>query len=414
MMMMIPEAYAGRDDLPEELRGFYAFHGCLTEPWDGPASISFTDGTRDRRDARPQRPAPGPLDTRRRTAGSCSPPRPACSTSRRRTSCARAGCSPGNLFLVDLDRGPDRRGRRDQARDREPPALRRLVRARGSCNLAELPERPPRVPRAEPLRSRQLAFGYTQEDMKVILTPAREERRGADRLDGQRLGARGALGSAPAPLLLLQAALRAGHEPADRLDARGGRDERRDERRLRAEPARRDAGARAAARDRPADPPRQASSSRFARSTRSIFKAHTIDITWPVAEGTAGLDAALDRDLARGRRGPRRRRRTSSSSPTANVGPDRVAIPSLLAVSSVHHHLVREGTRLQAGLVIESGEPRDVHQFATLIGYGAAAVNPYVMLETLARARRAGLAPGGDDGRHGAEAGDQGDQARAC
>ena len=80
-----------------------------------------------------------------------------------------------------------------------------------------------------------------------------------------------------------------------------------------------------------------------------------------------------------------------------NVGADRVAIPALLAVSSVHHHLVREGTRLQAGLVIESGEPRDVHQFATLIGYGAAAVNPYVMLETLAELVEDGLAAGRDD-----------------
>ena len=65
------------------------------------------------------------------------------------------------------------------------------------------------------------------------------------------------------------------------------------------------------------------------------------------------------------------------------LGPARAAIPSLLAVSSVHHHLVREGTRLRAGIVLESGEPREVHHFATLIGYGASAINPYVMLETL-------------------------------
>ena len=66
------------------------------------------------------------------------------------------------------------------------------------------------------------------------------------------------------------------------------------------------------------------------------------------------------------------------------VGPERAAIPSLLAVAAVHHHLVREGTRLQAGLVLESGEPREVHHFATLIGYGASAINPYLMLESLA------------------------------
>src|SRR5207247_1902429 len=66
-----------------------------------------------------------------------------------------------------------------------------------------------------------------------------------------------------------------------------------------------------------------------------------------------------------------------------NLGAERVPIPALLAVASVHHHLVREGTRLQTGLVVESGEPREVHHFATLIGYGAAAINPYVMFETL-------------------------------
>src|SRR6202020_3608518 len=65
------------------------------------------------------------------------------------------------------------------------------------------------------------------------------------------------------------------------------------------------------------------------------------------------------------------------------LGPRRAPIPSLLAVSSVHHHLVREGTRLRAGIVLESGEPREVHHFATLIGYGAVAINPYLMLETL-------------------------------
>ena len=114
----------------------------------------------------------------------------------------------------------------------------------------------------------------------------------------------------------------------------------------------------------------------------SVFKAHTIDITWPVADGAEGLEQALARICAEADRVLKvgvnililsDRRVDSANAP----------IPALLAVSSVHHHLVREGTRLQAGLVVESGEPREVHHFATLIGYGAAAVNPYVMLESL-------------------------------
>ena len=140
------------------------------------------------------------------------------------------------------------------------------------------------------------------------------------------------------------------------------------------------------------DPARRASSSSCARSTPTIFKARTLDI-----------------DLA-GRRGRRRARarRSSASAREADEaladgvnililsdrasGADRAPIPALLAVAAVHHHLVREGTRLQAGLVVESGEPREVHHFAPLIGYGAAAVNPYLMLETLDELVEHGLA----------------------
>src|SRR5256714_6989681 len=113
-----------------------------------------------------------------------------------------------------------------------------------------------------------------------------------------------------------------------------------------------------------------------------VFAAKTIDITWPVAEGPAGMSDAIERIC---------RQASEAISGRVNiiilsdrtVGPRRAPIPSLLAVASVHHHLVREGTRLRAGIILESGEPREVHHFATLIAYGASAINPYVMLETL-------------------------------
>src|SRR5262249_55269089 len=114
----------------------------------------------------------------------------------------------------------------------------------------------------------------------------------------------------------------------------------------------------------------------------SVFKAHTIDVTWPVEEGVDGLDAALGR-IAREASEALGDGVNILILSDRNLGADRVPIPALLAVSSVHHHLVREGPRLQTGLVVESGEPREVHHFATLIGYGAAAINPYVMFETL-------------------------------
>jgi glutamate synthase (NADPH/NADH) large chain/glutamate synthase (ferredoxin) len=114
----------------------------------------------------------------------------------------------------------------------------------------------------------------------------------------------------------------------------------------------------------------------------AIFKARTLDMTWPVAEGAGGLDTALDRLCREADEALAEGINILILSDRA-VGPERVPVPSLLATGAVHHHLVRNGTRLQAGLVVESGEARSVHSIATLIGYGAAAVNPYLMLETL-------------------------------
>ena len=120
------------------------------------------------------------------------------------------------------------------------------------------------------------------------------------------------------------------------------------------------------------------------RHVRSgVFMSWTIDTTWPRREGVDGLERGIERLCAEA---------DAALAAGANIlilsdrkaGPERVPIPSLLATSAVHNHLVRAGTRLQAGIVVESGEPRSVHSIATLVGYGAAAVNPYLMLETLA------------------------------
>src|SRR4051794_16543527 len=169
LMMMVPEAYAGRTDVHDDLRGFYAFHECLTEAWDGPAAISFTDGrvigaTLDRNGLRPGRW----LETRdgwvvlASEAGVLDvPPEDVVRKGRLR---------PGKLFLVDLERGrivPDEEIKRETA-TRKPYAE---WHARETVRLADLPPAAPRPRPAEPLRMRQLAFGYTQEDMNVILAP---------------------------------------------------------------------------------------------------------------------------------------------------------------------------------------------------------------------------------------------------
>jgi glutamate synthase domain-containing protein 2/glutamate synthase domain-containing protein 3 len=116
--------------------------------------------------------------------------------------------------------------------------------------------------------------------------------------------------------------------------------------------------------------------------SHDVFDAATIDITWPVEQGPGGMELRLIDVCGEAARYVDNGANILILS-DRNLGPERVAMPSLLAVAAVHHHLVRRGTRLRTGLVIESGEPRDIHAMATLIGYGAAAINPYLMFESL-------------------------------
>src|SRR5205823_2407804 len=116
--------------------------------------------------------------------------------------------------------------------------------------------------------------------------------------------------------------------------------------------------------------------------SHDVFDAATLDITWPVEQGPSGIEPRLQALCEEAARYVDNGANILILS-DRNLGPERVAMPSLLAVAAVHHHLVRRGTRLRTGLVIESGEPRDIHHMATLIGYGAAAINPYLMVEAL-------------------------------
>src|SRR5207237_2483399 len=116
--------------------------------------------------------------------------------------------------------------------------------------------------------------------------------------------------------------------------------------------------------------------------SHEVFDAATIDITWPIELGPDGMEERLFGVCEEAARYVDHDANILILS-DRNLGPERVAIPSLLAVAAVHQHLVRRGTRTRTGLVIESGEPRDIHHMATLIGYGAAAINPYLMFESL-------------------------------
>jgi glutamate synthase domain-containing protein 2/glutamate synthase domain-containing protein 1/glutamate synthase domain-containing protein 3 len=379
LLMMIPEAYEGRDDISEELRGFYDFHRCLLEPWDGPAAIASSDGrvlcaTLDRNGLRPGRwyeTADGWVVLASETG--VLPEEPA--------NVVRKGrLQPGKLFLVDLEQGrivADEEIKRHVA-TRRPYA--EWVR-REMLHLSDLPLVEPAAKPTVPLRTRQLIFGYGAEDQKVILTPLAAN--GEEPVGSMGNDTPLAVLSQRKPLLysyFKQLFAQVTNPPIDPIreaivmsvQASVG-----SERNLLAESpehARQLVIPNPILRDHELEQLRQV--------RHDVFKAWTIDTTWPVEDGGAGLEGAVERicteaDLALAARA------NILILSDRSAGLERVPMPSLLATAAVHNHLVRQGTRLQAGIVVESGEPRSVHSIAVLIGYGAAAVNPYLMLELL-------------------------------
>jgi hypothetical protein len=306
-MMMVPEAYANRTDLPEHLTGFYAFHACLMEPWDGPAAVAFTDGrvigaTLDRNGLRPGRwmetkdgwvvmgSETGVLDE------------PASNILR------KGRLQPGKLFLVDLAEGrivADEEVKEAVATAKPYGQWYR----EGVVHLSDLPEREPRVPRTEPLRARQLAFGYTQEDLRVLLTPTAvkgEEPIGSMGNDN----ALAVLSERQPPLFAYfkQLFAQVTNPPIDPIReavvmsvATGVGSERNlfDE-----SPEH--------AHQLEMEQPilRSSELEKLRQVDSSLFAAHTIDITWPVDEGAAGMDAAM---RASARRPPKPSRAASTS-----------------------------------------------------------------------------------------------------
>ena len=391
MMMMIPEATAGRAELSPELLGFYAYHQCLMEAWDGPAAVSFTDGrvigaTLDRNGLRPGRW----LETRdgwvllASETGVLDIPA---------ENILRKGrLQPGKLFLVDLERGrivPDEEIKGEIA-GRKP------YRAWFDREVVRLGDLPPSVPHALPtesLRQRQIAFGYSHEDMKVILAPL-------------ALNAEEAVSSMgnDTPLAVLSDRHRLIYSYFKQLFAQVTNPPIDSIREAIVMSLQASIGSEKNLFDETPEHARQlvldtpvlldSELEQLRQVHSAIFKARTLDMTWPVADGPAGMDTRSSGSAARPtRRSPRGS--TSSSCPTAGSTPGVLRCRRCSRTAAVHHHLVREGTRLQAGLVVESGEARSVHSIATLIGYGAAAVNPYLMLETLGELVELGWLPEG-------------------
>ena len=391
MMMMIPEPWSGDPDMNLAKRAFYEYHSCLMEPWDGPASIAFTDGLRagavlDRNGLRPSRysvTTDGQVILASEVGVLDVPPQQVLRKGR---------LQPGRMFLVDAVEGriiSDGELKRNVSVAR--PYRKWLRENLVPLDFCPQGRRPPSLGR-EQLRRQQHLFGYTNEDLRLLIAPMAS--------DGHE--AVGSMGT-DTPLALLsdrpqllynyfkQLFAQVTNPPVDAirealimsLDTHLGSEENL-----------LDPGPRSARQIRVASPildgVRMEKLRRLDGRGPGGFRTTVLPAFLKVRE--EDLEQAMDR-LCLGAAAA-----VSSGSDILvlsdrDAGPAEAPIPALLAVSGVHHHLIREGLRTRASLVVESGEPREVHHFSLLIGYGAGAVHPYLALETIRGMIRDGIVP---------------------
>ncbi len=377
VMLMTPEAHERRPDMPQELRDFYDYGSMLMEPWDGPASVTFTDGrilgaTLDRNGLRPGRW----VMTRdgwfalASEAGAFHVPS---------EDVERVGrLLPGRLLVVDPARGgllEDREAEREVAAGRPYGAWY----AEHSLGLDDLPAGRPQEAPAMSLMQRQLAFGWSQEDIRTVLAPMSQD--GAEAVGSMgNDAALAALSERQPPLFsyfkqLFAQVTNPAIDPVREKIVMSLRSVVGPEGDLFEET---EEQARRLVLEQPILSDDDLARLRAVES--GPLTARTLDATWPIEEGEGGLQTAIDRLCADADHALSLGAGVLILS-DRTIGPRRAAVPSLLALSAVHHHLVRAGTRTRTGLVVESGEPREPHHIAALIGYGASAVNPYLMLE---------------------------------
>ncbi len=381
VMMMIPEPWTAHESMSDAKKAFYEYHSCLMEPWDGPASIAFTDGSimgavLDRNGLRPSRyyVTHDNLVIMASEAGvlPIAPERIA----------HKGRLQPGRMFLVDTQQG------RIIADDEIKNQIATAQPYRDWINqhmveLATLPDMPVKEPASVlPLAQRQTAFGYSFEDLRMLLTPMAR--------DG--VEAVGAMGT-DTPLSILSHRPKLLYDYFQQLFAQVTNppiDSIREEIITSAETT---IGA-----ERNLLKPEPASCHLIELKTPILtnaelaklqqvntggFQAVTLPTLFDPKSGVVGLEqamteicAAADRAIAAG----------ISLIVLSDRGIDaqHAPIPALLAVAGLHHHLIRTGTRTRVGLILESGEPREVHHYATLIGYGCGAINPYLAFDTIA------------------------------
>ena len=391
MMMLIPEAWAGNKLMDAKRRAFYEYHAALMEPWDGPASIAFTDGrqigaTLDRNGLRPARFLVTDDDHVVMASEAGVLPIPDEKIVR------KWRLQPGKMLLIDLEQGrivEDEELKRALA-EAEPYEEWLKATQYKLEELDELPDAPPSAPSNDPatLLDRQQAFGYTQEDAQFFLEPMAKE-------PDDPVGSMGT--DTPIAVLSRRPKLlynyfkqnfaQVTNPPIDPI-----REELVMSLVSMIGPRPNLLGRQAGTHKR-LEVSQPVLTNAELEKVRSIselldgaFRTATIDTTWPAQEGAAGMEKALDRICVEAVDAVLADMNILVLS-DRSVSAERVPIPALLATAAVHHHLIRRGLRTQTGLVVETGEAREVHHFCCLAGYGAEAVNPYLAFETLEQIR---------------------------
>src|SRR5688572_10947221 len=380
VMMMIPEPWANHETMSDEKKAFYEYHSCLMEPWDGPASLAFTDGSMigavlDRNGLRPSRyyVTKANLVIMASEVGVLGVPPD--------RVLEKGRLQPGRMFLIDTEAGriiADQELKQKivtqhpyrQWLDQHMLELGKLP------DISDLPE-----PDHETVLERQQAFGYTFEDLRILMTPMAQT--GVEAIGSMGTDTPLAVLSDKPQLLynyFKQLFAQVTNPPIDCIreeivtstETTIGSERNL----LKPEPE----SCRLLELKSPI-----LTNEEFAKIKhikQPGFKSLVLPILFNAADGEKGLERALEELCVRS---------TQAINDGVNIlilsdrGVDKknAPIPALLAVAGVHHHLIREGTRTRVGLVLESGEPREVHHFSLLIGYGCGAINPYLAFETL-------------------------------
>ncbi|MBT9316690.1 glutamate synthase large subunit [Leptothoe spongobia] len=380
VMMMIPEPWAGHESMNDASKAFYEYHACLMEPWDGPASVAFTDGSMigailDRNGLRPSRYYVT-KDDRVIMASEAGvlPVEP-------EQVLEKGRLQPGRMFLVDMAAGRIVGDEEVKAEIVNAQPYRQWL----EQNQLMLSDLAPKTPRAAvavgSLRQRQMAFGYTFEELRMLLTPMAQN--GVEAI--------GSMGT-DTPLAVLSDKSKLLYDYFQQLFAQVTNPPIDSIREAIITSAVTTVGS-----ERNLLDPRPESCRLIQLKTPVIsnddlaklqgidepgFASLTLPILFDPQAGEQGLATAMESIFAQV---------DSAIAAGTNLvilsdrgmDPDHAPIPALLAVSGLHHHLIRTGTRTRVGIILESGEPREVHHFAVLLGYGCSAINPYLAFETL-------------------------------